>query len=189
MQKESFIETITEDKESLLGLLNGEESQLNDILELIRKDGISEKTYAQVFRVLFWKTVKTKDRISYDTVEKMWYRGDHQISDMEVISVFAEAVYFIRKCVGYCWKICQYGALSPSWIDTKEFAKAELSMDSMESFTKLRACLKFAGAIMPLEEPNTAQIDWDAICGEGEDGEESPLSNSAVKPLDLSMGI
>lgn len=175
MPNESLIDLITDDKESLLSLLNGEENQLNDILELIRKDGISEKTYAQIFRVLFWKTVKTKDRISYDAVEKMWYRGDRQISDMEVISVFAEAVYFIRKCVSYCWKICQYGALCSSWIDTKEFAKAELAMDSMESFTKLRACLKFAGAIMPLEEPNTARIDWDAICGDGEEGEESPV--------------
>lgn len=170
MPNENLMDVIADDKESLLSLLNGEEDQLRDIMDLIRKEGISEKTYAQIFRLLFWKMVKTNDRIAFDTEEKVWYRGEKQISDMEVISVFAEAVFFIRKCIDFAWKICQMGALSPAWIDTKEFAKTELAMDSMESFTKLRSCLKLAGSIMPLEEPNTARIDWDAICG-GEEEE------------------
>lgn len=172
MPNEILMDELTDDKESLLTLLNGEEEQLRDIMGLIRKEGISEKTYAQVFRLLFWKMVKTKDRIAFDTEEKVWYRGDKQISDMEVISVFSEAVYFIRKCVSFSWKICQIGALSSGWLDAKEFAKTELMMDSMESFTKLRACLKIAGNIMPLDEPNTASIDWGEICGEEEPAEE-----------------
>lgn len=160
---------LDDELESVLSMLDGNEEHLGLILDMIRKDGISEKSYAQVFRLLFWKANKTKDRIVYDADEKIWRRGENPISDMELISVFSEVVYIVRKCVTFSWRTCQARALSQNWLDAKEFAKTELMMDAMESFSKLRSCLKMAGSIMPMNEPSTASIDWEELCGENEE--------------------
>ena len=171
MQADILKEAIQEDRESLLSMLNGDEEKLGDIMSLVKHEGITEKLYAQVFRLLFWKMVDPSDRVFYSSSEKCWYKGADSISDMELISIFSEAVYFVRKCVGLSWKSCQMYALCESWINNKEFAKTELAMDGMESFSKLKLCLRTAASIMPAEEPDTAQINWDAICDE-EDSEE-----------------
>lgn len=179
-----LLESIDNDRESLLAMV-GNEDQLQEVITLLAQEGITEKAYAQVFRLLFWKLVDPRERISYSVEAKTWYRGKETLSDMELVAVFSEAVYFIRKCVDMSWKICSYNTISDMWLNEKESAKTDLAMDSMESFAKLRLCLRQAAAIMPLNEPDTACVDWETICGdesdEGEEGEEpSPAEEDSI---------
>lgn len=157
---DSVRDDLNEEYESILALLGNKKELLRDVMSLLRKEGLSEKLYAQIFRIMFFTSAEPDDRLSYSEAEKVWMRGPRPISDMELVSVFSETVYLVRKCVGFAWNLSCASALFPAWENQKEFAKTEITMDSVESFGKLRNCLRMAGEIMPAGGDVSADINW-----------------------------
>ena len=151
--------------DSLLKLMDGDENKVRQIYEALHKNGLNDKTYAQAFKLMFYNPGDSKNSITYSAEDKKWYRGNKPISDMQLISIFSEAVYFVKSCVELSWKICQYGAVNEAWLNPKEYARSELVMDDVETFAKLRACLKTAATIMPKESKESDAIDWGSVCG------------------------
>ena len=171
---------IKDNHESLLKLMSGDENKVQRIYAALHQNGLHEKTYAQAFKEMFYDPADTRNSIAFSSGDKKWYRGNKPISDMQLISFFSESVYFVKSCVELSWKICQYGAISDTWLNPKEYARAELTMEDVESFAKLKTCLKIAAAIMPKEDNPEDAIDWGTVCG----GDETDIGVDVSFPED-----
>ena len=150
-------EDLTEEYESVLALLGNDQDLLQDALSLLR-EGISEKTYAGVFQLLFYTSTDTK--LTYSDSEKVWTRGEQTVSDLELISMFAEAVGLVRKIVTFQKDLFQYTALFPGWVNSKDLTKVDADMVTMESFPKIRTSLRFAAELMPKDSSGNAAANW-----------------------------
>lgn len=185
----TLIDDIKDMYGSLTKLVGGDQDKAQAVYETVHKHGLSEKAYAYAFKVMFYDPSEPQDCIAYSTAEKKWFRGNKPISDLELISVFCEAVYLVKQVVEMSWKIAQYGAIGDTWLNQKEYARTELIMDDIESFAKIRSCLKAAAAIMVKTEDEEATVDWGSVCGGDEDEEDIGVEISFPEDnADVIMG-
>lgn len=162
MFQQKVIADIEKDKTNLLSFLNDDAAQLSTLLNMITKEGISEKTYAFVFQAIAYENLESENRYAYSAQEGHWMHNGKIISDMEVISAFSTAVKFIKRIFSMAWKICCIGAFNNAWINKAEYEKSCVALEEMESFDTLKRILDLAKNLMPAEESETAAVDWDA---------------------------
>lgn len=153
----------------LLNAVDNDEKVLEEVTAILTEEDISDKSYAKIFYLLFYKNQRADKRVSYSVDEKLWFHGEKAISDMETISMFAFAVHFIRDYIEYAWLVCQEHAFFSTWINQKEYARTLATLDSMESFQRLKTSLRFAAELMPNGENTTAKVDWSAMGDPDED--------------------
>ena len=175
--KESALR-ITAAKRELLAMLGGSDDKLKAIANQLTAEGICDKTYAQVFKELFYSTDGAG--LAYDTESKGWTKDGTPISDMGLISHYADMVRFVAGAVDMQWLVCKSYALSDAWLNPKEYEKTKASMVAMESFPRMRGPLKLAGVIMPLGQQTPVDIDWASI----EPGEDDNFDVEVSFPSD-----
>lgn len=152
--------------ERSLALANDDPDILDRVHEILMKDGLSESSYAQVFALLFYDGRNPDERISCSSVEKIWKRGDHTLSDVKLFSALNQCCDLIHAYVLYSWEQCVLSA----WAPRKEVIKAETEMDSMEALAHARNIIGMAAALMPGQACDT-RISWNTSGGdESDDG-------------------
>lgn len=141
--------------ERSLALANDDPDILDRVHEILIKDGLSENSYAQVFALLFYDSRSPDERISCSSVEKIWKRGDHTLSDVKLFSALNQCCDLIHTYVLYSWEQCVFSA----WAPRKEVVKAESEMDAMEALNHARNIIGMAATLMPCQACDT-RISW-----------------------------
>ena len=152
--------------ERALALADGDPAILDDVHDILMESKITEKSYAKVFALLFYKSRDEESRITYSELEKYWREGKKTLSDVKLFGTLNQCCDLIRYYALSSWESCVFSA----WLPAKEVQKTEKAMDTMESMDHAKAILEMAASLMINNECNT-QIDW----SEGEEGEDDGL--------------
>lgn len=151
-----------------LALADDDPDLLDSIHEILRKEGISEEAYAQIFALVFYKDKAGDEalRISCSETDKVWKRGGKALSDVKLFSALNQCCDLIHDYVLASWENCVLSA----WASKREIQKSEKDMEALESLAHAKNILTLAAPRMP-DDNRDSRIDF-ASGEEAEPAEE-----------------